>query len=255
MKKLIQKYYLSSFYIITLVFSMVLLTLHFQFKEVGKYAVSFTQFAPAFAVLFVSLILKDQSILLEIKKRFSLDSSVKKWLIPVIAIPSLSIAISGLILSSFNFKLIKWEGNTGFYLLSSIAILLGCIAEEIGWRGFLLRSLQKKYTPFASSLIVGLLWGIWHLNFLDGLLGFFIYTITIIEMSVLMTWVFNKTNENLWLMVLWHFVFNLTSHILLWERFNLQLYVVEAVVFGIIILVLRITIKEDIVGFRIRESL
>lgn len=102
---------------------------------------------------------------------------------------------------------------------------------------------------------MGLLWGIWHLNFLDGLLGFVIYTITIIEMSVLMTWVFNKANENLWLMVLWHFVFNLTSHILLWERFNLKLYVVEAVVFGVIILVLRITRKEDMAGYRIRESL
>lgn len=254
MKKLIRKYYLSSFYIITLVFSMVLLTLHFQFKEIGKYSVSFTQFAPAFAVLFVALILKDQSILLEIKKRFSFDSSMAKWLIPVIAIPGISIAISGLILSSFNFKLIQWEGNTGFYLLNSIAILLGCIAEEIGWRGFLLSNLQKKYTPFLSSLIVGLLWGIWHLNFLDGILGFAIYTITIIEMSVLMTWVFNKTNEKLWLMVLWHFVFNLTSHILLWERFNLKLYAIEAVVFGIIILVLRLTSKEDIAGFRIRES-
>lgn len=67
MKKLIEKYYLSSFYIITLAFSMVLLTLHFVFKEIGKYSVSFTQFAPAFAVLFLVLILKDQSILLEIK--------------------------------------------------------------------------------------------------------------------------------------------------------------------------------------------
>jgi len=254
MKKLIQKYYLSSFYIITFIFSMILLTLHFAFKEIGYYSVSFTQFAPALAVLFVALILKDQSILLEIKKQFSIDSSVVKWIIPVIAIPTLCISISSLALSLFDFKLIKWEGNVGFYLLSSIAILLGCIAEEIGWRGFLLHNLQKRYTPFVSSLIVGLLWGIWHLNFMDGILGFLIYTITIIEMSVLMTWVFNKTNENLWLMILWHFVFNLTSHLMLWERFNLTLYVVEAVVFGVIILVLVMMRKEFFTGYRIRES-
>jgi len=254
MKKLIQKYYLSSFYIITFIFSMILLTLHFTFKEIGQYSVSFTQFAPALAVLFVALILKDKSILLEIKKRFSIDSSMVKWIIPVLAIPSLSIAISSLVLSLFNFKLIKWEGDPRFYLLSSIAILLGCIAEEIGWRGFLLHHLQKRYTPFLSSLIVGVLWGVWHLNFMDGILGFIIYTITIIEMSVLMTWVFNKTNENLWLMILWHFIFNLTSHLLLWERFNLRLYVVEASVFGVIILVLFMMRKEDFGSCRIRES-
>lgn len=245
MKKLIQKYYLSSFYIITIVFSMILLTLHFVFREIGAYSVSFTQFAPAFSVLFVALVLKDQSILMEIKKRFSTNLCLKRWLISVIVIPSISIIICGIILSSLNFKLIRWEGNAGFYLLNSIAIFVGCIAEEIGWRGFMLINFQKKHTPLVSSLIVGLLWGIWHLNFMDGLLGFVIYTITIIEMSVLMTWVFNKTNENLWLIVLWHFAFNLSSHLFLWERFNLRLYVVEAIVFGAIILVLCKIRKED----------
>lgn len=254
MKKLIQKYYLSSFYVITFVFSMILLTLHFVFKEIGQYSVSFTQFAPAFAVLFVSLILRDQSIMLDIKKGFSIESSVLKWIIPVMAIPSISIMISSLVLSLFNLKFVRWEGNIGFYVLNCIAILLGCIAEEIGWRGFLLHNLQKKYTPLVSSLIVGFLWGIWHLNFMDGLLGFLIYTVTIVEMSVLMTWVFNKTNENLGLMVLWHFVFNLTSHLLLWERFNLKLYAVEGVVFGVITLVLWIKRKEDFAGYRMRES-
>lgn len=254
MKKLIQKYYLSSFYIIIVVFSMILLTLHFVFKEIGQYSVSFTQFAPAFAVLFVALILRDQSILLDIKNRFVVDSSVLKWVIPVIAIPSISILISSLVLSLFNVEYVRWEGNTGFYVLNCIAILLGCIAEEIGWRGFLLHNLQKKYTPFVSSLIVGLLWGVWHLNFMDGLLGFIFYTITIVEMSILMTWVFNKTNENIGLMVLWHFAFNLTSHFLIWERFNLKLYVVEAVVFGVITLVLWIKRKEDFVGYGMRES-
>lgn len=183
-----------------------------------------------------------------------MDTSVMRWIIPVIAIPSLSIVISGVVLSLFNFKLMKWEGNPGFYLLSSIAILLGCIAEEIGWRGFLLRNLQKKYSPFVSSLIVGLLWGIWHLNLIDGLFGFVVYTITIIEMSVLMTWIFNKINENIGLMVLWHFVFNLTSHLVLWERFNLRLYLIEAVVFGVIALFLWITRKEDFAGYGTREG-
>ncbi|MGB4587649.1 MAG: type II CAAX endopeptidase family protein [Clostridiaceae bacterium] len=254
MKKLIRKYYMSSFYILTFIFSMMLLTLHFKFKEIGKYSVSFTQLAPAFAVVFLALVLRDHSSLVEIKKRFFFNSSLGKWVILVIAIPSTSLIISGLVLSAFNFKLVRWEGNTGFYLLNSIAILIGCIAEEIGWRGFLLPNLQKKYSPLVSSLIVGLMWGIWHLNFMDGLLGFVIYTITIIEMSILMTWVFNKSDENLYLMVLWHFIFNLTSHLLLWERFNLRLYVVEGIVFGLIILVLRITKKEDFVNIRIREG-
>lgn len=242
-KLVIQKYYITSFYIITFVFSILLLTLHFVFQSAGKYSVSFTQLAPAFAVISVSLILKDKSILPYIKSHLYFDLKDIKWIILVIAIPSISIAISSFILSYYKITYIAWEGNVSFYILSMIAILIGCAAEEIGWRGFLLPNLQKKYTPFTSSIIVGVLWGIWHLNFTEGLFGFLVYNITIIEMSILMSWVFNRTNGNLLLMIIWHFTFNITSHFLLWERFTINLYLVESIVFGVLCVIILINMR------------
>lgn len=236
MEKMIRKYYLRSFYITTLVFSFLLLTLHFIFQSVGEYSVSFTQLSPALAVIFISLILKDKTILTDIKRQFIIDKDFVKWLIPTIAIPGICIAISGLVMTYYKIDYVKWDGNLSFYILNSAAILIGCVAEEIGWRGFLLPNLQKKYTPFISSVIVGVLWGVWHLNFTGGILGFILYTVTIIEMSILMTWVYNKSNRNILLMIIWHFIFNLTSHIFLWERFVLNLFVVESIVFGILCL-------------------
>lgn len=233
-KKIIRKHYLTSFYIITIIFSLLLLTLHFILPTAGKYSVSFTQLAPTFAVIFISMILRDREELLSIKSRFYFDAAIIKWIIPAIAIPSICIAISGYILSFYSFLYISWSGSVSFYILNIIFIFIGCAAEEIGWRGFLLPKLQKKHSPFISSIIVGLLWGVWHLNFMDGVLGFILYNITIIEMSILMTWIFNKTNGNLLIMIVWHFIFNLTSHILLWERFNTNLYIVESTVFGIL---------------------
>jgi membrane protease YdiL (CAAX protease family) len=234
---------------------MLLLTLHFVFQSVGKYSISFTQLSPALAVVLISLILKDKTIISDIKKHLRINKVAAKWMIPAIVIPSICIIVSSFIMTSLNSNYVAWSGDMLFYILNFVAILIGSAAEEIGWRGFLLLNLQKKHSPFISSIIVGTLWGVWHLNFTGGILGFVLYTVTIIEMSILMTWVYNKSNENLALMTVWHLVFNLTSRIFLWERFILQLFVVESIVFGVLcLLILIIERKSYFLKNNVREQ-
>lgn len=250
MKKILRKYLMSSFYVITLIFSFLLLTLHFVVDSVGNYSVSFTQLAPAFSVFFIVFVIKENSIIYEINRLLYLKLTSVKWLILAILIPAFCIVASGLILSLFKMTYIFWNGDTLFYALNIVAIFVGCFAEEIGWRGFLLPRLQKKYSPLKSSIIVGILWGIWHLNFTGGVPGFIFYTITIIEMSILMTWLYNKTGGSLFLMIIWHFIFNLSSHLFLWERFTIYLFIVESIVFGITCLVLILTNRKEFLWYQ-----
>lgn len=65
-------------------------------------------------------------------------------------------------------------------------IIFGGGHEELGWRGILQPLLDKKYTYWQSNLIVGLIWGIWHLPlwFIVGeshqgfpFILFFVYTL------------------------------------------------------------------------------
>lgn len=240
MEKVLRKYYLRSFYIITLIFCLPLLILHFIFQSVGNYSVSFTQLSPTLAVVFISLILEDRSIIKDIKNHFLIDANFIRYVIPTIAIPSICIVVSSFIMTYYKIDYVPWKGNLSFYILNFLAIVVGCAAEEVGWRGFLLPNLQKRYSPFITSIIVGIMWGVWHLNFTGGILGFLLYTVTIIEMSILMSWIYNKSNGNLLLMTVWHLVFNLTSRIFLWDRFNINLFMVESIVFGIACLIVLI---------------
>lgn len=238
MQKFIQRFPFSSFYTITFIFSFILLIAHFVFQSVGKYSVSFTQLAPTLSVLTVSIILKDSTILKDIFKHFLISQVFSKWFILAILLPFIIIIISSSILSYLKINFVFWDGNMYFYIINVIAILIGSIAEEIGWRGYLLPKLQNVSNPFYSSIIVGLLWGIWHLNFTGGIIGFILYTLTIIEMSVCMTWLYNRTEGNLWLMTAWHLSFNISSHIFLWQRFNVNLFFVESIVFGVLNVIL-----------------
>ena len=69
------------------------------------------------------------------------------------------------------------------------------LGEEAGWRGFALPKLLERYSPFVASIILGALWGLWHIPALlmsswegssQGLL-LFVY---VIPLTIIMTWVY-----------------------------------------------------------------
>lgn len=107
------------------------------------------------------------------------------------------------------------------YLLSYVVsfvlvtILGGPLFEEIGWRGFALARMQRSLGPLGASLVLGVLWALWHLpEFLvpswaassggGGLSGIVLFTLTAITFTVVITWVFNNTRASILLAVLVH---------------------------------------------------
>jgi membrane protease YdiL (CAAX protease family) len=44
-----------------------------------------------------------------------------------------------------------------------LMMFLGGGQEEIGWRGFALDRLLSRHNDFIASLILGTIWGLWHL--------------------------------------------------------------------------------------------
>jgi len=97
-----------------------------------------------------------------------------------------------------------------------VTLTSGPMGEELGWRGYLLRELQKRHTLLASSLWVGIVWGFWHvpLWFLSGYSGndflFYIacFLVSIVSTSVIIT-VFYSRQWNLLIPIWIHLLFNL----------------------------------------------
>lgn len=149
------------------------------------------------------------------KKFFQFNFKKKWWLAALI--PLALALLAGLINATTG----SATGNTGlspiFWLsLIGVNLITGATGEEAGWRGFALPRLQKKFSPLKASLILGLVWNFWHLPLwftngyqgIDLLIFIAAFSIGILSLSVLMTWVSNHTNGSLAPMVLLHFAFN-----------------------------------------------
>jgi membrane protease YdiL (CAAX protease family) len=90
------------------------------------------------------------------------------------------------------------------------------LGEETGWRGYALPHLQKKRSATTATLILGILWAGWHLPMFFyrdtymqmGIMGFPMLTLSLLFAAMIFTWLYNSTNGSLWIVIIFHAVFN-----------------------------------------------
>ncbi len=106
-------------------------------------------------------------------------------------------------LPGFAFFREGWYWAPVYFLLTLIG---GPLGEEFGWRGFALPDLQRKWNPTVASLVLGTVWGLWHLPLFFqpgslhaqmGLHKLPVFVLGEIALAVIMTWVYNKTGGSL----------------------------------------------------------
>ena len=133
------------------------------------------------------------------------------WLFLILGIPMLFYAgatVKGSISDAFTFS--PW-----YQMLPALAyaLFIGPI-EEFGWRGLALPLLQRRFAPFWASLILGIIWGAWHVPafLLSGMpqsaWSFGPYFAGIVAISVILTPMFNAARGSLLVAALYHFQMN-----------------------------------------------
>jgi uncharacterized protein len=101
-----------------------------------------------------------------------------------------------------------------------IFFLGGPLQEEFGWRGYALEHLQARWNAFVSSIIVGLIWGFWHLPLFFMPKQEFYYQRPFWELvlsttlvAILFTWLYNNTRRSILAVLLFHTMFNLSHYL------------------------------------------
>jgi uncharacterized protein len=100
-------------------------------------------------------------------------------------------------------------------------LIAGSPGEELGWRGFAQPRLQTRYGALWASVIIGIIWGTWHLwpvmlpgGLADLTLSDLAQTyIRLISTAIIYAWIYNSTDGSLFLVMMAHAGHNIATEL------------------------------------------
>lgn len=242
MKKLLMNHPMASYYAIVWLISLLMvpvMSLNSPFIQI--------QFAPAISVLVFFLITGKNDLFAPFKNSMKLTLSHFKWLLVIVFVTFVPNAAVSLSLSFMGKPFSPWSDSVYGYISIIIGeLILGVTCEEIGWRGFLLPVLHKRYSLFKSTMLVAVLWGIWHLPvyWSLGVIGCAAFFISLIEFSFILTFFYAKGRGSLFLSIATHICINGSALLLYYNRMSQAALGFTALFFGIAGLVIVLSGKK-----------
>jgi membrane protease YdiL (CAAX protease family) len=116
------------------------------------------------------------------------------------------------------------------------ALVVFPLGEEFGWRGFAHPRMVDRFGPVRGCLIVGAVWGLWHLVYsvTPEAAGFdtFAFALTVVELplyALLIGWVFERANRSMAVAIAFHLGAHL-DHIERAPRTDLRLHLLHMAV-------------------------
>jgi membrane protease YdiL (CAAX protease family) len=136
----------------------------------------------------------------------------------IVAIDLLAIGVSALLGGSapdfskvLAQRIFGHSATLAYFVIPFFAVDVLTNGEEIGWRGYVLPRLQARHSALVASLIIGVVWALWHIPrfLMAGNTDSFVwFALDTIAKAVLLTWVFNNTRGSLLLVTLFHSAIN-----------------------------------------------
>jgi uncharacterized protein len=93
--------------------------------------------------------------------------------------------------------------------ISIPGLLLGAVGEEVGWRGYLHQHLDRRLAGLVSSLVVGVLWALWHVGLWhNGAIYMLLLMVMLTSCSIVIYYLVAPLRFNIWIAALFHLAIN-----------------------------------------------
>ncbi len=159
----------------------------------------FSVFTPSVLAFIFTLIASGKKGIYSLFVKQTIKRASPLWLIISLAgIPFIGLMA---VLTSNHFDFSQVSLRNYDLMPQMLVIILIALGEEYGWRGFLLPRLLRKFSLFWSSIILGLIWGMWHFPaYLIGKgvpqqMNFLVFMFWVILGSLFIGWIYFYTGS------------------------------------------------------------
>ncbi|HEX6579951.1 MAG TPA: type II CAAX endopeptidase family protein [Actinomycetota bacterium] len=220
----IKRHALSAYYVLVFTISLggILLVLGpdglFSTGSTASAAIVLVIIGPPVASLLLTALVDGRAGLRELGSRLRRWRVGARWYgVALLTAPLvMGATVFALSLASPEFRpdIVTADDKLGIVVIGIAAGLVGPFLEELGWTGFALPRLRRRYSVLTTGLVMGVLWGAWHFPLFAGdtdpegvvpsaLLVVALLFAWLIPYRVLMVWVYDRTQSVL-LMYLMH---------------------------------------------------
>ena len=196
-------------------------------------------FGPALAAIIMAAVTDGKSGVKALLSRVVLWRVGLRWYVIALGLPT----VLALVTAGLNYLLRSSDIQAGRVGVLDFVVFVLVVGEELGWRGYALPLLLEKRSAVTASLILGLMWGIWHLPtfVIPGTpqygLPFAAFLLLTIEYSILMTWLFLHTRGSVLIATLFHGAINLSQGFFLGGVEGASRYWLLSIVYGVAALI------------------
>ena len=216
------------FMVITFFFTIILAILQ-EALTIDYQYITLPQWGPGIAALLLGFTLYKNTLNESLKiKGIKTYKLVVSTLLPFGLIAVSFVFFNTYHLSAFNLETIE---STFFYIIIP-ATLFGAIGEALGWRVFLQSSISRRFNHTKAAVLVGILWGLWHVgHYANGFVFMIFFLIFTISFSLVISFLIRVHTYNLVYASAFHFGANLGFYIFFRSHVNdTSMIIINAVI-------------------------